>query len=146
MTLSLIMFAALTLSAQDRGGRGPGAPPITNLQILPATTTFQQIIPIMENFAVSVGTQECTFCHVQGNFASDENPKKNIARGMMRMVSNLNKQFPDGQEHVGCWTCHRASNAPERNPPTKLIEDFAARAAAGRGGRGGRGAAPPPPQ
>jgi photosynthetic reaction center cytochrome c subunit len=122
------------------GGRGPG---ITNLMILPETTTFPQILPIMETFEVSLGVQ-CTYCHVQGNFASDDNMRKNTARAMMRIVNNFNKTFPDGNQHIGCWSCHRGATKPEITPPANLLEEAAKAVAAGQGaGRGG--AAPPTP-
>jgi hypothetical protein len=133
-----LMISSVLLVAQDGGGRGRGAgrgPAITNLKILSADTTFQQLVPIMENYEVSLGVQ-CTYCHAEGNFASDDIPKKNIARAMMRMVIESNKGFPDGKAHIGCWTCHRGSTAPEMNPPANLLEE-AARAGAARGGRGG---------
>jgi len=126
--------------AQGRGGgRGP-----QNLVVLPENTSQAQIIPIMETFEVSLGVQ-CTYCHVPGNFASDDNMRKNAARGMMRVVAQLNKNFtPDGKEHIGCWTCHRGSAKPEVTPPQNLIDEAAKALAAAQGG--GRGAAPAPEQ
>ena len=54
--------------------------------------------------------QRCNFCHVQGDNASDENPKKLVARMMMEMVNDINAKFPDGKAHVTCYTCHRGKN------------------------------------
>ena len=47
------------------------------------------------------------FCHVQGDFASDDNPKKETARMMLGMAREINAKFPDGKRHVSCYTCHR---------------------------------------
>ncbi len=56
-------------------------------------------------------------CHVQGDNASDENPHKVIARHMITMTKEINAKFPDGKEHVTCWTCHRGSHEPATEPP-----------------------------
>src|ERR1700676_5151213 len=92
--------------AQGAGGRGAAAGRgLQNLLILPEKTAFAEILPTMETFQVSLGVQ-CTFCHVQGNFARDDNPRKNVARAMMRIVDQFNKTFPDGKQRIGCWSCH----------------------------------------
>ena len=45
---------------------------------------------------------------LQGDFASDDNAKKNIARNMLRIAADINAGFPDdGKRHVTCYTCHR---------------------------------------
>jgi hypothetical protein len=57
----------------------------------------------------------CAFCHVQDR-SSDEKPQKVIARRMVFMVKAINSQFPDGKQHVTCWTCHRGSTTPPATP------------------------------
>jgi hypothetical protein len=52
-----------------------------------------------------------------GDNASDENPKKLVARMMMEMVNDINAKFPDGKAHVTCYTCHRGKNMPDMVPP-----------------------------
>lgn len=86
--------------------------PHKNLKIL----KDENIGQIMQGFRAALGVQ-CTECHVQGNFASDENPKKDVARHMITMVAEINKNFPDGKEHVTCYTCHRGAVAPLTAPP-----------------------------
>ncbi len=156
---SLFLTTALILSAQQppappaagqqppaQQGRGGGGRGPQNLMVLPSNTTQQQLLPTMEMFEVSLGVQ-CTFCHVQGNFASDDNMRKNAARAMMRIVDDFNKKFPDGKARIGCWTCHRGVSKPEMTPPANLLEEAAKAVAANQGGRGGGGAAPAaPPQ
>jgi photosynthetic reaction center cytochrome c subunit len=61
--------------------------------------------------------QRCSFCHIQGDNASDENPKKLVARKMMEMVNDINAKFPDGKVHVSCYTCHRGKTTPDMVPP-----------------------------
>ena len=70
----------------------------------------------MQKFAKALGGN-CQTCHVQGDFASDENPHKVIARKMITMTKELNAKFPDGKEHVTCWTCHRGTHEPAMEPP-----------------------------
>src|SRR3954464_10438732 len=93
-------------------GRGP-APAPQNLKVLPKTWTRQQVQAVMQTFVESLGQQApaqgapppakgqgegCLHCHVQGketppgargpapDFASDENPNKDVARKMIQMV------------------------------------------------------------
>ena len=61
----------------------------------------------------------CSYCHVQGDFASDDNPKKDMARMMISMVKDINAKFPDGKMHVTCFTCHRGAEEPLTAPPAQ---------------------------
>ncbi len=109
------LFAASPLPAQ-RGGDAPAGPPPgppKNLRILPADTNIPQV---MGAFRTALGVQ-CTFCHARGDFASDDNPKKNMARNMLRIAADINATFPDGKRHVTCYTCHRGEATPKMEPP-----------------------------
>jgi hypothetical protein len=66
----------------------------------------------MAAYAAGLGVQ-CGFCHAGRDFASDENPKKAIARNMITMVDEINAKFPDGKVHVTCYTCHRGETEPK---------------------------------
>jgi hypothetical protein len=70
---------------------------------------------IMRTFAGGLGVQ-CNYCHMQENFASDDNPKKEVARRMIRMIQKINAEFPDGKMHVSCYTCHRGETEPKTAP------------------------------
>ena len=70
----------------------------------------------MGAFRTALGVQ-CTYCHVAGDFASDENAKKSIARNMLRIAADINAGFPDGQRHVTCYTCHRGEAVPKTEAP-----------------------------
>ena len=78
----------------------------------------EEVGPAMRAFTQALG-QNCNFCHVQGDRASDENPKKNVARMMIAMAHDINAKFPDGAEkvRVTCYTCHRGKTEPETAPP-----------------------------
>jgi photosynthetic reaction center cytochrome c subunit len=114
---TVLLLAGITVCAQDAPKqdapkKGGGGPP-KNLKILKP----EEVRPMMAAFRVALGAQGCNFCHVQGDNASDENPKKLVARKMIEMVNNINSQMPDGKVHVACWTCHRGKSEPEMTPP-----------------------------
>jgi photosynthetic reaction center cytochrome c subunit len=118
-----VLLGALTLFAQDakqdKGDKGKGpAPAPTNLKVLKATSRAE-VGQIMRTFTVGLGVQ-CNYCHVQGNNASDDNPKKEIARHMIQMVQQINANFPDGKLHVSCFTCHRGEAEPKTAPEPKI--------------------------
>jgi hypothetical protein len=103
------------------GAEAPGAPG-RNLQVLPADIPQPRLIGIMRSWGQALGVQ-CSYCHVPGNFASDANPHKNIARGMVRMTSRINAELlppvVGASEHprVTCATCHRGTTDTELPPP-----------------------------
>ena len=71
----------------------------------------------MRKATVGLGVM-CDACHVQDR-ASDEKPMKVTARMMFAMVKDLNAKFPDGKEHVTCYTCHRGAQTPLTAPPAQ---------------------------
>src|SRR4051812_10161504 len=98
----------------------------------------------MEYFTASLGVN-CNFCHVQGQFDSDDNPRKDRARKMMAMVDRFNDNTSNDIT-LTCATCHHGHVPPERTPTlavnmTQAEADAAAAARAARGGgpRGGQG-------
>ncbi|SPF33552.1 conserved exported hypothetical protein [Candidatus Sulfopaludibacter sp. SbA4] len=113
--VSVLFVIALCAQAQDapkqdapkKGGGGGGRAP-QNLKVLKPDVNIRQV---MGSFTSGLGVK-CDFCHVQGNFASDENPKKEIARHMIVIAQEVNAKFEDGKEHVTCYTCHRGATMP----------------------------------
>jgi hypothetical protein len=118
VALSLL---AWSLAAQQPAAPQPPAkePPAnpTNLKVLKATSGAE-VVQIMHTFTTGLGVQ-CTYCHMAGNYASDENPKKLTARKMIGMVQKINAEFPDGKMHVSCYTCHRGEAQPKTAPEPK---------------------------
>jgi photosynthetic reaction center cytochrome c subunit len=108
----VLLLVPVCLSAQEK--KGPPPTP-KNLKILTGESP-EQVIMTMRAFTVALG-QRCTFCHVQGDFASDDNPKKETARMMLTMAREINAKFPDGKRHVSCYTCHRGATEPATEPP-----------------------------
>jgi hypothetical protein len=135
LIFSLVL--SFSLFAQQGGGRGATPPPAAkNLKLLAANT---DMLFVMQSFNEALGVQ-CTYCHVQGDFAADH-PKKDIARKMISMVRLIDTTFPssvgafpDGYHEVDCITCHRGNVKPETTAPSKFYN------------RGNSLGAPPPEQ
>lgn len=108
LVLGMLFFA----QAQAPKGKGKAKAPPKNLQIF----TPETYRPAMDVFTASLGV-ECTFCHVgPGQMDLDDKPQKDIARNMIRMVREINARFPDGEQHVTCYTCHRGQTEPATAP------------------------------
>ena len=92
---------------------GAGVVSAYNLKVL----TAQNVEITMQNitFALGVG---CVYCHDLNDLSLDTKPKKAKARMMLDMVRDINAKFGDGQTHVTCWTCHRASTTPQVAKPS----------------------------
>lgn len=121
--LAVLAMALLPLGAQDapkqdapKQDAPKKAPPPnpTNLKVL-KVTSGAEVGQIMRTFTAGLGVQ-CIYCHVQGNYASDENPKKATARQMISMMQKINTGFGDGKMHVSCFTCHRGEAEPKTAP------------------------------
>jgi tetratricopeptide (TPR) repeat protein len=118
----LVVGFSLVSLAQERWS-WPEKP--KNLQVLPKDTPGSKLAPIMGGFTRALGVR-CWYCHMgqEGkplstyDFASDDNPNKNRAREMMRMLGDieghLKKIEPSGDKRVevGCYTCHRGRPRP----------------------------------
>ena len=68
----------------------------------------------------------CGDCHVGAGgsnpaWEADTKPEKNVARKMVTMVNNINKQNFGGAQVVTCWTCHRGSEFPASTPPLDSV-------------------------
>ncbi|MBV9932453.1 MAG: c-type cytochrome [Alphaproteobacteria bacterium] len=113
-------------AAAPRGD--PDAPAnMKNRKVLPANITHRELGQTMRAFALSLGVR-CAYCHVGPpdgplsafDFASDANPHKNIARGMIRMADRINAELPkiaDKDSRVSCYSCHRGATKPALVPP-----------------------------
>jgi len=115
MRFLFAMLLAIPLCAQQPA---EGAPhkrtfgPPKNLEIL----TPDELMPAMHSFTRSLGVH-CNFCHVEGDRASDANPKKLVARKMLGMVRRVNTSYFDGRQEVTCYTCHRGATQPLKVAP-----------------------------
>src|SRR5215471_16791583 len=91
------LLVSLPLLAQEKSdpAKRPPPPDPKNLKVL-KVTKGPEVMQIMRTFTAGLGVQ-CNYCHVQGNFASDDNPKKETARHMIEMAQKINAGFPDGK-------------------------------------------------
>ncbi|RFM28323.1 c-type cytochrome [Deminuibacter soli] len=104
-----------------------------NLKVLPENISRDSLDAIMDEFKVSLGVK-CSFCHAPRatdpsklDFGSDDKPEKEIARHMMRMTADINKQYfnfknsdrPDTLRAVTCNTCHHGDAHPEEAGKTE---------------------------
>lgn len=104
--IALVMFAQAPGGDAKQKAKGP-----KNLKILQP----ENFRASMDVFTQALGVQ-CTFCHVQGAFDSDDKPQKNTARMMLTMSREINEKFGDGKLHVRCYTCHRGASKPLTEP------------------------------
>jgi len=128
--VSLALVAGVSGGAQDKWD-WPEKP--KNLQVLPKDWPGKKLQPVMIGFTRALGVR-CSYCHKgeEGkplstyDFASDDNPNKNRAREMLRMLDDINghlkKIEPSGDQRVNMWcnTCHRG-----RPRPMTLEEELA---------------------
>ena len=113
MRFLLTLLLVVPLCAQEAAPK-QGRPAPKNLKVLKVPPA--DIRATMQSYRLALGVQ-CEFCHVKGDFASDENPKKDIARRMIVLAQDVNAKFPDGKEYVTCYTCHRGDQQPKIAPP-----------------------------
>jgi len=96
-----------------------------NLKELPEDFNGQQLRAVMMGFVGALGVR-CSYCHVGEDgqplstfdFPSDDNPKKDISREMLRLLGSVNDHLDeireDNDEAVNMWchTCHRGLAIP----------------------------------
>lgn len=142
--LALVVAAIFGLQAFT----SVNAPEFKNLHILPKDISEEALDSVMHHFTKSLGVK-CNYCHVWNNenkkmdFASDAKPEKLIARKMMLMSIDINKNhfveieesmdssFSKPQDtasvkymlrYVTCYTCHHGNPHPDNTPPVKEDE------------------------
>lgn len=113
-SLIMALFVFLPLYAQKTKEETANIDKPTNLKVLKANTR-EDVEQIMRTFTSGLGVQ-CNFCHVAESFAADDNPNKDTARRMIKMVQKINDDFPDRKLHVSCYTCHRGEAEPKTAP------------------------------
>ena len=79
-----------------------------------------QLGSIMNYFNAALGVQ-CNFCHVRENnqMAFDKDHEhKTIAREMVKMTKEINKNSFNGRNQISCYTCHQGRANPQGMPET----------------------------
>ncbi|WP_348760466.1 photosynthetic reaction center cytochrome PufC [uncultured Salinisphaera sp.] len=100
--------------AADTGG--PKASEVwENVQVL-GNLSVGQFIRQMQGMSNAIAPdQGCSYCHANGNYASDELYTKKVARRMLQMTRQINTKWDSHVDGVGvtCWTCHRGKHVPD---------------------------------
>jgi cytochrome c2 len=122
ITFSIILATVVMLSAFMPQQQQDPKP--TNLKVLPKNISHDDLDKVMDGFKAALGVK-CNFCHSPRkdnpkrlDFASDENPKKEIARDMMRMTNKINKKYfhetdKEGKlTNISCASCHNGKEEP----------------------------------
>ena len=97
-----------------------------NLKVLPKDISDEKLDSIMKTYTVALGV-ECKFCHSPVivftdslDYESDKEPMKENARGMMRMVIDINSRYfyfdstqrPEYLHTITCKNCHQGHPLP----------------------------------
>jgi hypothetical protein len=124
-----VAMAAAVLCASPPARAQASPPPQPGLAEGPNITVLKGLLVPqfeveMRHFVEALGIN-CGGCHVPRQFASEDNPRKAVARRMIEMTRQLNaKYFPDfvpaeGQTTLGkitCYTCHQGATSPAAAP------------------------------
>ncbi|PWU06999.1 MAG: hypothetical protein C5B51_11060 [Terriglobia bacterium] len=86
-----------------------------NVQVLKGVPA-DQFMTTMGVFSAALG-MSCEDCHAANdskweNYALDNSPRKQVARRMVRMMTDINKNYFGGRQNVTCYSCHRGSDRP----------------------------------
>jgi len=108
-------LVAVAISGVPRANGSQEASRFKNIQLLNVLSD-REIQRQMQGYAKQLGVK-CVECHVQGDFATDENEHKVEAREMIEIVNALNEMafFKDG-EKADCFLCHKGSLHVEPAP------------------------------
>ncbi|WP_263378186.1 c-type cytochrome [Granulicella paludicola] len=107
------------------GAQNPAAPLEAvphNLKVLPKDISAPELNRLMQQYQRSLGVP-CGYCHAEAeggkiDFASDENPMKELARSMMVMTRDINEkyltQIGDRRyaDPITCGNCHLGTPHP----------------------------------
>ena len=129
----LILFVFIGIAAVKQ----PVNNEFKNLQVLPKNITADSLDKIMDGFNAMLGV-DCKYCHVLDKkadtlmFDKDDKPEKEIARKMIRMTADINKNYFQFNEAVTaaqvqavtCFTCHRGEPMPLDKEKSKPIFNF----------------------
>jgi len=94
------------------------------LKVLSKNISDEELTKVMRGFNAALGVK-CGYCHAPKSngekgmdFASDSNPKKNMAREMMKMTKKINKKYFKHEhqglvKNISCETCHNGQAQPK---------------------------------
>jgi len=94
-----------------------------NIQVLKGIPV-DDFMGTMGLMSASIG-YDCSECHIGAgtdkvNWAADNGPKI-IARKMVTMVANINRDNFQGRQVVTCWSCHHGRDRPATTPAMEIV-------------------------
>lgn len=97
----------------------PAGQVFTNVSIMPNPPVRTFLTIMKDGYARALGVR-CTYCHVEGDFASDDKRQKRAAREMAAMHRSITQQLqamqnidlPLQNRFINCSTCHRGAINP----------------------------------
>jgi hypothetical protein len=106
--------------AQEQTAATQGPP--RNLKALPKDISARELDRVMQQYQRSLGVP-CGYCHAEAeggkiDYASDENPMKDLARSMITMTRDINEkylaQIGDRRyaDPITCGNCHLGTPHP----------------------------------
>lgn len=127
ISLLAVVVGAATASGLQASDAQPSMH-ATNLKVLPKETSLADVYKLMAGMQRDLGVQ-CGFCHEEDpdskriDYVSDENPRKETARFMMRMTNDINEKYlgklGDRQyaPPITCGNCHLGQMHPPPYDP-----------------------------
>lgn len=82
-----------------------------------------QMGKVMNMMSASLGV-DCKFCHASndGDYEKEGFEHKDMARKMLKMTFDLNKNYFDSRPEINCNTCHKGISHPQPSFPLKPTE------------------------
>jgi hypothetical protein len=82
-----------------------------------------QMGKVMNMMSASLGVN-CKFCHASndGDYEKEGFEHKDMARKMLRMTFDLNKNYFEGRPEINCNSCHQGKSHPQPSIPLKPVE------------------------
>jgi len=89
-----------------------------------------QMGKVMNMMSASLGV-DCKFCHASndGDYEKEGFEHKDMARTMLKMTFELNKNFFNGRPEINCNSCHRGISHPQPSFPLSPAASAAPRLA-----------------
>ena len=85
-----------------------------------------QMGKVMNMMSASLGVN-CAFCHASndGDYEKEGFEHKDIARNMLKMTFELNKNYFEGRPEINCNTCHQGKSHPQPSFPLQptIVEE-----------------------
>lgn len=81
-----------------------------------------QMGKVMNMMSASLGVN-CKFCHASndGDYEKEGFEHKDMARQMLRMTFDLNKNYFEGRPEINCNSCHQGKSHPQPSFPLKPV-------------------------